>query len=1126
MIKEKLRNPIIVTFLLFCSFIMSAQERNISGVVTGASDGIPIPFVNITIKDKPGKGATTDFDGNYTINAATGDVLVFSTVGMKTKQQTIGTGSTYNISLETDIAELEAVVITGFDNVEERLFTGANSTISAEDLKVDGVVDVSRMLEGKAAGVNIQNVTGTFGAAPKITIRGASSIFGDTKPLFVIDGVVQEDIVNLSFEDLTSGNASTLIGSSIAGLNANDIAGIEILKDAAATSLYGARALNGVVVINTKSGKRETPTRVNYSLEQTVRSIPQYSQYDILDSRETMGILKEMEAKGFLTQAGVVQSRYGGVYYKLYDNVNTFVNKDYTSPYSNNGFMVTNTPEYRNKYLQQYEMANTDWFKTLFRQSLTQNHSLSFTGGGKSNSYYASVSYYTDPGWTLADEVQRLTTNFKNTFYLSDKFNLTVMGKGSIRKQKAPGTLESEKDVLDGEISRNFDINPFSYALNTNRTLRPYDQRGNYDYTWNNWADFNIINELNNNTIDLNVLDYLFQVEAGYDFAENFKYNLTASGRYVKSSNEHSMTENSNVAGAYRSNETTIIRNSNIFLYTDPDNPTGAPKVVLPQGGIYTRTDNYLESYYLRNTISYIKKFNEGDYLHDLNVFLGQDLRYVDRKSTSLTAYGVQFDKGYAPFTDPNLFDKLSTQGEDYYALSTERERTVSFFGKATYAFDNKYVISATGRYDGSNRQGQTSNSRWVPTWSVSGKWNATKEKFLEDSKVISNLSIRPSYGLTATTGPATNSTAIILSNVTNRYSIDDRENVLIIEQLGNKDLTWEKQYELNIGLDLGLFENRVSISADVYQRKGFDLIDYVRTSGVGGQSIKFGNNADMTTKGVEVSLHTNNIKTEDFSWSSTINFSAFDQEITKLENEPNVLDLVDATGGNVVGYPRNSLFSLDFTGLDNRGLPTFNLPEGADPITGVNFQDTDNITDYLKYEGSIEPNTTISLNNNFDYKNWSLGVFITSSWGNKVRLNPTFSSSYSDLDVFTKDFTNRWLLPGDENKTNIPVIADKRLLAQNSNLAAAYNAYNYSTARVADGDFIRLKNISLTYNFDKKFTEKLGINSLSLRALATNPLLIYSDDALNGQDPEFFMTGGVAYPITQQYTLSLMLSI
>ncbi|WP_417886861.1 SusC/RagA family TonB-linked outer membrane protein [Zunongwangia sp.] len=1111
--KKLLHSISILLFML--GFSMTAQQRKITGKIE-ATDGLPVASANVTVKSNPSIGTYTDFDGNFTLTVPVGETLVVSAVGMITKEISISSSKTnYVITLENDVSQLDEVVFTGFETVEQRLFTGANSTIDAEELNVEGMLDVSRMLEGKAAGINVQNVSGTFGAAPKITIRGASSIFGDTKPLFVIDGVVQEDIINLSFDELTSGDATTLIGSSIAGLNANDIQNIEILKDASATALYGARALNGVVVITTKSGRKETPATINYSVNLSVRTKPQYSQYDILDSQETMSILKELEAKGFLNPADVVQSSEGGVYYRMYDRINTF-------DAETGNFLLENTPEARNQFLQQYEMANTDWFDVLFKQSLTQNHSLSFTGGGKSNAYYASISFFNDPGLTVADDVKRLTASFKNTFYLNDKLNITLSSKVSNREQEAPGTYSQNTDVVRGEVSRDFDINPFSYALTTNRTVRPYDENGNLEYTWKNYADFNILNELNNNYIDLNVLDYLFQVGANYDFAKNLSYNLTASGRYVKSTNEHNVTENANAANAYRSMETTIIRDNNPFLYSDPEDPTAAPISVLPYGGIYTRRENYLENYYLRNTVTYNNKF---DNIHDLYVLVGQDLRFVDREETFFEGYGIQYDKGYVPNTDPNFFDKYIGEGGKYFGKTIEKERTVSFFAKATYAFDNKYVFSATGRYDGSNRQGISTSSRWLPTWSVSGKWNITNEKFMNNVDFISNLQFRPSYGLTATSGPATNSLGIFTSDIIFRRLVSQRENVLNIEDLQNKDLTWEKQYETNLGLDIGLFNNRIQISSDYYIRKGFDLIDFVKTSGIGGQFLKQINNADMTTEGFEISINTKNIQTEDFSWTSTLNFSTFSQEITKLEAVPQVIDIVDVTGGNVLGYPRNSLFSYNFQGLDDRGLPTFILPEGENPVTGAYFQDNVDITDYLVYEGNVEPNNAAGFSNTFNYKNWRLNFFVSASWGNKVRLNPSYSDEYSDSDVFTKEYKNRWLLPGDENVTNIPVISDSRF-SQISNLDIAYNAYNYSTARVADGGFVRMKNVSLAYTFDKALAKSIGLSNMSLKLLATNPFLIYSDDKLNGQDPEFFISGGVSYPIMKQYTLSFNLSL
>ncbi|SDX69658.1 SusC/RagA family TonB-linked outer membrane protein [Flavobacterium degerlachei] len=1082
--------------------------------------GLPLPGATVMVKGTK-IAVLTDFDGNFTIDApANSTRLVVSYIGMETQEIAIKSTPITIILSEFGQKLNEVVITTGYEKTSKRTFTGAISKITGAELLVEGVVDISRMIEGKAAGVTVQNVTGTFGTAPKITVRGSSSIFGDTKPLWVIDGIVQEDIVNLSFADLASGNSETLLSSSIAGLNPNDVLSIEILKDASATSIYGSRSLNGVVVVTTKQGRRESPLSVTYSLEQTARVVPNYNQYDILNSQETMGILKEMESKGFLGLPDTAQGRYGGVYNILANAINTY---DTT----NGTFGVKNDEPNRNAFLRKYELANTNWFKTLFRPSITQNHSLSFSGGGKNNAYFASLGFYSDPGWTVADKVSQLTSNIKNTFFINDKLNLTLSTQASVRDQSAPGSYDSLRDGVSGSTTRDFDINPFNYVLNTNRALRPYDDNGNYEYYRNNWAPINIVEELENNYMDIKVKDIRFQADLAYKISPKLTYNFTANARYANTTREHNILENSNIIGAYNATETTLVRDANIFLYQDPDDLT-APKVsVLPNGGMLRKFSNDLTSYNIRNSFNYKNVFSNK---HELEALFGQELRSVDRNSNNFTAYGLQYDRGLTAFTDPRILEKLINGGESYYSFNEERERTVGFFGKVGYTYDRRYTGSITGRYDGSNRQGNSNSSRWLPTYTFSGKWNVMEEDFMKNVKAINTLSLRGSYGLTATAGPATNSLAIYKSFITDRLILGDRETGLNIDELQNADLTWEKQFETNIGLDLGLFDNRVQFTTDVYSRKAFDLVDFVTTSGIGGQKLKQGNNADMETKGIEFSLSTKNLNNTRLKWSTSFNFSIYDQKITSLQNNPSVLGLVDGTGGNTLGHPRNALYSYQFTGLNNQGLPTFIMADGEeDNIAGANFQDSENITKYLKYEGSIEPNKSAGISNTFTYDNWSLNVFIVAAGGNKVRLNPIYASQYDDLTVFTKEFTNRWINPGDEAFTNIPVIADQRLIANydadSKDLKRAYNAYNYSDERVADGTFVRLKNVSLSYEFPKDLKKKLGLNLFSMKASTANPLLIYSDKKLNGQDPEFYRTGGVSQPITSQYTFSLNVS-
>lgn len=1094
----------------------------IKGKVTDAS-GSPLPGATVMVKGTK-TAVLTDFDGNFSIEMpSNSDKLVISYVGMETRE--IGISNTTPTIVLSELGQnlKEVVVTTGYEKTSKRTFTGAISKISGAELKVDGVVDVSRMIEGKAAGVTVQNVTGSFGTTPKITVRGSSSIFGDTKPLWVIDGVVQEDIINVSFADLASGNSSTLLSSSVAGLNANDIQSIEILKDASATSIYGSRSLNGVVVVTTKQGRRDSPLKVSYSVENTVRTVPSYTQYDILNSQESMSVFQEMKQKGYLDLSSSYTGRFGGAYNILAKEINRYDE-------SNGQFGVKNDQPNINQFLKKYELANTDWFGVLFRPSITQNHSLSFSGGGKNNTFYASLGYYTDPGWTIADNVKQLTSNIKGTFFVNDRLNITLSTMGSVRDQQAPGSYESQKDVVFGKVNRDFDINPFNYVLSTSRTLRPYDDNGNYEYYQNNWAPMNIVNELANNTLDIKVNDIRFQADLDYKINKHLTYNLTGSARYATTSREHKIYEDSNVVAAYNAgvgdNVNTQIQKENVFLYQNPNDLT-APKIsVLPSGGFLRKFTNDMTSYNIRNSVTYRNTFNEK---HEVEGFFGTELRSVDRNNDNFTAVGIQFDKGLTSFIDPKIIEKIVNGGDSYYDFGAERERTIGFFGKVGYTYDRRYTASLTGRYDGSNRQGDTGSSRWLPTYTVSGKWNVAEEKFMKNVESINTLALRASYGLTATAGPATNSLAIYKSFITDRFNLSDRENAIRIEDLQNKDLTWEKQYETNIGVDLGMFNNRIQLTTDIYRRKAFDLIDYVITSGVGGQSVKQGNNADMETKGIELGFTTQNIITDSFKWSTTLNFSVYDQNITKLANKPSVFDLVDSNGGNTVGHPRNSIYSYQFTGLNNQGLPTFILQDGAENnITKANFQDTNDVMKYLKYEGSIEPNKSIGFANTFTYKNWSLYVFIVGSGGNKVRLNPVYSNEYNDLTVFTKEFTNRWINPGDENVTNVPVIADK-ILNRNygeNDLQIAYNTYNFSDVRVADGDFVRLKNISLSWEFPKDFKRKLGLSTFTLKGSAVNPWLIYSDKRLHGQDPEFRNTGGVAFPITSQYTFTLNVSL
>ncbi len=1106
--KEKLL--MLLTCLFLSMELVFAQTSSVSGIVISEEDNEPIVGASVLVKGTT-LGTVTNIDGKFTIakvpNSA--KTLVVSFIGMKTQEVPIKPN--LKITLKSDAEQLDEVVVTGMQRMDKRMFTGATSKLSANDVKMDGVAEVSRALEGRAAGVSVQNVSGTFGTAPKIRVRGATSIYGSSKPLWVVDGVIMEDVTEVDADDLSSGDAETLISSAISGLNADDIESFQILKDGSATSIYGARAMAGVIVVTTKKGKAGS-NKINYTGEFSLRLVPSYKNYNIMNSQEQMGVYREMENGGYLNLAETYRASDSGVYGKMYHLINSY--DPNTGKYG-----LANTDEARNAYLQEAEYRNTDWFKTLFNNSISQNHAISMSSGTDKASYYTSLSLMNDPGWYKQSEVNRYTINVNALYNITNKLSLNLIGNGSYRKQKAPGTLSQSVDVVSGEVRRDFDINPYSYALNTSRALDANE------FYVRNYAPFNIINELDNNFIKLDVVDLRFQGELKWKPITKLELAVLGAYKFSNTTQSHEIHDNSNQAWAFRAMDDATMRDANPWLYTDPDNANSLPITVLPVGGFYRETKYSMNGYDFRATASYNDVFNES---HIVNFFGGMEVNSVDRKRTWFNGVGMQYEMGMLPAYDYRYFKQGNEENSQYYTIDETRSRSLSFFATATYSYQGKYTVNGTVRYEGTNKLGKSRSARWLPTWNVSAAWNIYEEKFFENLRsAVSNLTIKGSYSLTADRGPAnvTNSMVVIQSYNPWRPFASVNESGLEIYDLENSELTYEKKHELNIGAEVGFLENRINLSADWYKRKNYDLIGIINTMGIGGQITKYANVASMRSHGIEFTLSTRNIVTKDFKWNTDFIFSKAKNKVTELESDARVIDMITGTGFTMAGYPVRSLFSMDFQGLNKEGLPTFINEKGELTVSDINFQERDNL-DHLIYEGPTDPTTTGSLGNIFIYKNLRLNLFITYSYGNVIRLDPVFSNRYSDLDAMPKEFKNRWTIAGDENVTDIPVIADKRQNSSDNYLRYAYNAYNYSTARVAKGDFIRMKEISLSYDIPKSWFGSWKISDVSLKLQATNLFLIYSDKKLNGQDPEFYNTGGVAAPIPRQFTLTVRIGI
>ena len=908
--------------------------------------------------------------------------------------------------------------------------------------------------------------------------RGQTSINQEVKPLWVLNGVILQDEIDLKPEDLVSEDAKLLIASAIPGLTAESIESFRVLKDASATAVYGPRAIAGVVEVVTKKGAAGTSS-FTYTNESTFLLIPTYDQYNIMNSQEQMSVIQELMQGGHYEFQNVVTQKNKGIVGRMYE---LFYELD-----RQGNSRVLNTEAGRRAYLQEAERRNTNWFKQLFQTSVMQNHTLSFSSGNEKSTYYASLSLLSDPGWQKGNKLTQYATNLNANYNLSSKVRLGLITDLSYRDQTTP--------IQDG----------YNYALNHSRTLNAKD------YYTTNYAPYNIFNEMDNAYIDTDIATLRIQGQLSWKITPKIEAILMGAIRYQNNTQKTEYKENSNWVLSYRAMPNTTVRDNNTNLYKDPNDPFALPVVVLPKGGIREKLDKTSLANNLRATLSYKDTFAEG--LHSIALFGGFEMDNAKNTNDLNRNYGLLYNAGnYASFSYL-MFKKLQEEFRNYYTVADTENNNQAFFANASYTLKGRYTANGTLRYDASNAFGPSRYLRWMPTWNAGLKWDVSQENFFASLKPLSHLSLKASFGVTAVAPSVSNSLAQLYINNPWRNSTQ-RELGLEIQNIANHDLTYEKNQELNIGADLGFLDDRINLSVEWFHRHSYDLIGDIVTQGTGGFTTKKGNMAQMRIRGLEIGLETTNLKTADFSWKTSFIYSRAKNEITELLTTPTIRDMIGystsatSQGGFArAGYPLKSIFSVPFNGLNDRGLPTFLNEHDQSTIGGIRF-DSRNV-DFLKYAGTLIPTDKGSFSNTFHYKGISLGVVLTYSYGNVVRLRK-LSNIYTDYGIVPRELNNRWQFAGDETKTNIPVVYTTFM--QNAygynEISQAYNTYDYSDIRIAKGDNIRLKEISLGYTFDKDFLRETRIRQLSVKLQATNLALLYADKRLNGDDPDYLVNG------------------
>ena len=917
-----------------------------------------------------------------------------------------------------------------------------------------------------------------------VSMRQATSVKSVYYPLWVIDGVIYKEDKNFNVADLASPEAKRLIAAALPGLSESDIQSFQVINDASATALYGQRALGGVISVRTSKAGQGTNS-FTYQAELTYRAIPSYREFNILNSQDQMAVFNEMaNGKSLDNEAVFIASQYG-VYGHLYNSIYNY--NDQTGEYG-----VLNTDAGRAAYLRAAELRNTNWFKELFQHSIRHQHTLTFSTGTQKANYYASLNANLDPGWNKYENSQTYSFNFNADFRPFKGWRFGIRSTASY-----------------GKVHYGGDWRPGSYAPTASRTLDPNIFYA-YDYT-----PFNIKHELQHNTRDYKTANLSLQATIDWQPITQLRLSALGALRYRDQYGVTDRDEQANASQVYRNISKSIIRSNSDYLYKPLDDPTALPQIVMPYGGIRNSQNIIDERYDGQLKAHYNDTFGRNGE-HNLSAVAGLEVFEERHLNEWFDAYGVNYNLGYLTTYSPLLFTNLRNKGKQYYEIRPTLNRGVSLVGNVDYTLLGRYRVNASYRREGTNQFGRARTIRYIPTWNVGGNWSIDQEAFFPKLKPLSSLSMSLSYGMSGTIPYVHNALPRLKTLLPFFGDANLIEPGVYIDEPANYDLTYEKMYELNWGLNFGLFDERISAGITLFNRQGRDLIDQVFPQGTGGfVDYLYGNVAQMSAKGIELSLTTQNIRTRDFSWSTSITYSRNTNKVTRLNTSPSVKNLTDEKGAARQGYPLNSLFSIPFYKLDENGHPRFFLPDGADvlpdgrhitsPKTGEQVSWTASQPEeinYLVYSGTRTPTDQGGINNSFSFKNFRLGVYVYYSFGGVKRLPEQFATKYNDHQVMGKEFNRRWLRAGDEERTNVPVIATDAHRQANPYLSNAYTNYNKSDVRVAKTDYVQLRDISLSYTVPKSFVDRLRLSSLSLKLQASNVALLYADKKLNGALP------------------------
>lgn len=1086
-----MKRRLSVAFLLLIGTFTYAlaANRQVEGVVISSEDNLPLigASVYVTADDlkKVGNnqstiGVITNIDGQFSISIPEGVTRFYcSYVGYDVLEVKLIPGKNkYDITLQPSAHMLDAVVVTGYQTVERRKLTAAVSKIDISDQMMGATKSIDQALAGQIAGLSVSNISGTPGAPAKIRIRGTSSLNGTQDPLWVLDGIPLEGTNIPNMEVLK--DIDNIGQTAIAGLNPADIDNITVLKDAAATAIYGARAANGVIVITTKKGKVGKPV-INFSTKLTYSPKLNIDRLNLLNSEEKVGLELDLLA------AGYPYRETKGEVYRIISGLGELSN------FKDGGWnaLSSNAQSAINKL----KATNTDWSDILFRDAFTQEYNLSLSGGSEKATYYTSFGYMKENGNIPNVSAERLNLVMKTSYKVN---SILKVGASMFANRRKNSSYLPDSDGL---------TNPIFYSRLANPYFTPYNENGNYNYDIDVENDvdmdfgFNPFEELKNTTNEttINGLSSIFDAELRFD--DRFKFTTQLGLQLDKTSIEKIADEESFAMRKEKKNH-----RSNGVTY-------------LPAGGFHKANENSLSQLTWKAMGEYRDTYND---IHEFEAMVGTEIRKTWEEKLYSAGYG--FDRKTLT-TKPIIFPEES-QAFKLHEKGHVENAYVSAFSTLSYSLLNRYTLGGSIRFDGSDLFGVDKKYRYLPLYSVSGLWRISQEPFMASAKWIDNLVVRASYGLQGNIDK--NTSPFLLGN----YRIENilpggSEDMIDVSGAPNKKLRWEKTHSVNAGFDFAVLNQAINLSVDYYYRKGVDLIGTQMLPLETGFEMLTVNWASMRNQGVEVALSTRNVHTKNFMWTTNFNFAYNNNKVLKEALRE------DALEPGREGYPVGALFALKTAGLDEEGYPMFQDKDGKAvsameffKLQEWGFGATDLTArerrELYTYAGTADCPYTGGFNNTFTYKAFELGVNFSFDFGGKVRSQPTYSIVDFDKGRNTnRDILNRWT--PENTETIFPV-----LLSQNERLdeymwySNQNEIYRNLDIWIRDLNYVRLQNIRLGYTLPTNFSRMLGMTSATV-AIEGRNLLVFGSSYKNYLDPET-MSNAYATPAPKSVTLSLNL--